>query len=117
MLLECGAAPISRNVLEKLRSGEALTENEKVIYERGQVSVLKQIHEDLDAAVFDAYGWPHDLTEEQILERLGALNAERAEEERRGIIRWLCPEFSESGRREERTTNHWAGSHREAHRS
>jgi hypothetical protein len=28
-----------------------------------------------------------------ILERLVALNAERAEEERRGIIRWLRPEF------------------------
>jgi hypothetical protein len=47
----------------------------------------------LGAAVFDAYGWPHDLTDEQILERLVALNAERAEEERRGLIRWLRPEF------------------------
>lgn len=81
------------NVLEKLRSGESLTENAKVIHEQGLVSVLKQIHDDLDAAVFDAYGWPHDLTVEQILERLVALNAERAEEERRGIIRWLRPEF------------------------
>jgi hypothetical protein len=54
---------------------------------------LLQIHDDLDAAVFDAYGWPHDLTDEQILERLVALNAERAEEERHGIVRWLRPEF------------------------
>ncbi|HSY47423.1 MAG TPA: DNA methyltransferase [Thermoanaerobaculia bacterium] len=81
------------NVLEKLRSGGALTDKEKVIHEHGLVSVLKQIHDDLDAAVFDAYGWPHDLTDEQILERLVALNAERAEEERRGIVRWLRPEF------------------------
>lgn len=81
------------NVLEKLRSGEALTDKEKVLHEQGLVSVLKQIHDDLDAAVFDAYGWPHDLTDEQILERLVALNAERAEEEKRGIIRWLRPEF------------------------
>jgi hypothetical protein len=81
------------NVLEKLRSGQALTEKEKVIHEQGLVSVLKQIHDDLDAAVFEAYGWSHDLTDEQILERLVALNAERAEEERRGIIRWLRPEF------------------------
>jgi hypothetical protein len=28
--------------------------------------------------VLDAYGWPHDLTGEQILERLLALNLERA---------------------------------------
>ena len=44
-------------------------------------------------AVFDAYGWPHDLSDEEILARLVALNAERAEEERRGIVRWLRPEF------------------------
>ena len=81
------------NVLEKLRSGEALTAKEKVIHEQGLVSVLEQIHDELDAAIFDAYGWPHDLTDEQILERLVALNAERAEEERRGIVRWLRPEF------------------------
>jgi hypothetical protein len=28
--------------------------------------------------VCDAYGWPHDLSDEQILERLLALNLERA---------------------------------------
>jgi len=81
------------NVLEKLRSGEALTAKDKVIHEQGLVSVLKKLHDDLDAAVFDAYGWPHDLTDEQILERLVALNAERAAEEKRGLVRWLRPEF------------------------
>jgi len=81
------------NVLEKLRRGEPLNTAEKVIHEHGLVSVLKKIHDDLDAAVFDAYGWPHDLTDEQILERLVKLNAERAEEERNGLIRWLRPEF------------------------
>jgi hypothetical protein len=81
------------NVLEKLRSGEVLTAKDKVIHEQGLVSVLKKLHDDLDAAVFDAYGWPHDLTDEQILERLVALNAERAAEEKRGLIRWLRPEF------------------------
>ena len=44
-------------------------------------------------SVADAYGWPVDLTDEQILERLVALNQQRAEEERRGLIRWLRPEF------------------------
>ena len=85
------------NVLEKLRCGEPLTEREKVTHEQGLVTILKQIHDHLDAAVFDAYGWPHDLTDEQILERLVALNAERAEEERRGIVRWLRPEFQNPG--------------------
>ncbi len=80
-------------VLEKLRAGEALTEKEKVVHEQGLVSVLKQIHDDLDAAVFAAYGWPATLTDEEILERVVALNAERAAEERRGLVRWLRPEF------------------------
>jgi hypothetical protein len=81
------------NVLEKLRSGETLTAKEKVIHEHGLVSVLKQIHDDLDAAVFDAYGWPADLSDEQILEKLVALNAERAAEEAKGKIRYLRPDF------------------------
>ncbi len=57
------------------------------------MSVLRQIHDDLDAAVADAYGWPHDLNDEEILERLVALNHERAAEEAQGNIRWLRPEF------------------------
>ena len=39
---------------------------------------LDLAHQKLDRAVLDAYGWPHDLTDEQILERLLALNLERA---------------------------------------
>jgi hypothetical protein len=38
-------------------------------------------HKRLDAAVAAAYGWPADLSDEQILERLLALNLERAAEE------------------------------------
>jgi hypothetical protein len=42
---------------------------------------LDLAHKRLDAAVAAAYGWPADLTDEQILERLLALNLERAAEE------------------------------------
>jgi hypothetical protein len=35
-------------------------------------------HNKLDAAVAAAYRWPADLSDEQILERLLALNLERA---------------------------------------
>ena len=35
-------------------------------------------HEQLDRAVLDAYGWPHDLDDEEILARLLALNLARA---------------------------------------
>ncbi len=85
------------NVLEKLRAGEPLTLKEQVIHEQGQVSVLKQIHDDLDAAVFACYGWPVTLSDEEILERMVALNAERAAEEKRGLIRWLRPEYQNPG--------------------
>jgi type II restriction/modification system DNA methylase subunit YeeA len=39
---------------------------------------LANAHRDLDAAVAAAYGWPTDLTDDQILERLFKLNQERA---------------------------------------
>ena len=38
---------------------------------------LQLAHERLDKAVLDAYGWPHDLTDAAILERLLVLNLER----------------------------------------
>jgi len=81
------------NVLEKLRKGEPLTAKDKAIHEAGLVGIVKQIHDELDAAVAEAYGWPVDLSDEEILERLVALNADRAAEEARGLIRWLRPEY------------------------
>ena len=103
------------NVLEKLRRGEDLTDKDKLIHEQGLVAVLGQLHDELDAAVLEAYGWsdlapalvgkPGGTTpyshkspeqteaEETLLTRLVALNAERAAEEQRGIVRWLRPGF------------------------
>jgi hypothetical protein len=81
------------NVLAKLRSGEDLTATERNIHDRGLVRVLQQLHDDLDHAVFAAYGWPADLGDDDLLARLVALNRERAEEEWRGTVRWLRPEF------------------------
>ena len=108
------------NVLEKLKTGEALNAKEKVIHEHGLVAVLKTLHDELDRAVLVAYGWS-DLAplqevvngnsapgasgmpatrddckralDDALLERVVALNAERAAEEQRGVIRWLRPEF------------------------
>jgi hypothetical protein len=42
---------------------------------------LDLAHKKLDAAVAAAYGWPAELSDEQILEKLLALNLERAAEE------------------------------------
>jgi hypothetical protein len=39
---------------------------------------LYQAHERLDKATLDAYGWPHDLSDVEVLECLLALNLTRA---------------------------------------
>ena len=90
------------NVLEKLRGGEPLNAKEKTIHEQGLVAVLKTLHDELDAAVLDAYGWS-DLASAfasdpqaaaaTLLQRLVALNARRAAEEAKGIVRWLRPAY------------------------
>lgn len=81
------------NVLEKLRAGAALSDKDEDVKDRGRVLILKDLHEQIDRATADAYGWPHDLSDEQILERLVALNAERAAEEAAGHVRWLRPDY------------------------
>ncbi len=107
------------NVLEKLRSGDTLTPKERTIHEQGLVSVLRELHDALDSAVFDAYGWsdlaaqlvgkPGATTplpdkpeaqaaaEEELLRRLVELNAARAAEEARGLVRWLRPDYQNPG--------------------
>ena len=107
------------NVLEKLRAGATLTAKDKTIHTQGLVSLLRELHDTLDRAVFAAYGWD-DLAErlvglpgattplpdkpaaqteaeEDLLRRLVALNAERAAEESHGRIRWLRPDYQNPG--------------------
>ena len=145
------------NVLEKVRAGTALTEAD--VKARGRVLILKDLHDQIDRATMQAYGWddlipllssssaPSPLAgeggprsgsdegshrrqgslaapvtgdgretvdpsrdpssgpsghllpqgekeiDEIILERLVALNAERAKEEAAGQVRWLRPDY------------------------
>lgn len=81
------------NVLEKLRAGGTIEGKDRAIYDQGLVGILKDLHDQIDAAVAEAYGWPVDLSDEDILFRLVALNKQRAEEEARGHIRWLRPDY------------------------
>jgi len=109
------------NVLERLRELEngaevpPLTDAERDIHAAGLVSVLKDIHDQIDRATFEAYGWddladrlvgkpgatmpsPHksadqEEAEEELLKRLVALNVERQAEEKRGFVRWLRPDY------------------------
>ncbi len=43
---------------------------------------LDLAHERLDHAVLDAYAWPHDLSDDEILERLLELNLKRAQQDK-----------------------------------
>ncbi len=103
------------NVLEKLRSGDSLNPKEKAIHQQALTSILQELHDDLDRAVFSAYGWDDLATplvgqpgattplpdkpeaqahaEEELLSRLVELNTQRAAEEAQGQIRWLRPDF------------------------
>ena len=85
------------NVVAKLRSGEALTPKERTIHELAACGVLRDIHDELDALVAQAYGWPWPMSDAEILDRLVALHDVRVEEESRGIVRWLRPEFQAPG--------------------
>ncbi len=83
------------NALERVRAlkdGQApLSPTERTFHESARIGVLNDLHDDLDAAVAEAYGFPLDLTDDQILERLVSLNAARAAEEEAGTVRWLRP--------------------------
>ncbi|AJA08852.1 DNA methyltransferase, putative [Sphingopyxis fribergensis] len=81
------------NVLDALREGRALTDTERDAHDRGLVTVIRQHHDRIDALVAEAYGWPADLPEEEILTCLVALNRARTVEETKGQVRWLRPEF------------------------
>lgn len=76
-----------------------LTDKERLIHNQGLVSILKQLHDDLDDAVVADYGWPATLSDDEILDRLVTLNAQRAEEEKRGIIHWQRPDYQSAGPR------------------
>jgi hypothetical protein len=84
------------NVLEKLRAGtkpDELDENDHKIFDDGLVLIMKELHDKLDVAVAEAYGWPVDLSDDEILARLVTLNKQRSEEEKRGLVRWLRPDY------------------------
>lgn len=108
------------NVLERVREleagiGDPISPAEKSVYDAALIGILKEIHDDIDCATLEAYGWsdlapalvgkvgatlpsPHkspeqEAAEEELLARLVALNIERREEEQAGHVRWLRPDY------------------------
>jgi hypothetical protein len=86
------SAPAVQNITEAAReldekrrrwlgaSGDAHEAAERTLTELYNAfpTWLQEAHRKLDQAVFAAYGWPADLTADEILERLFRLNSERA---------------------------------------
>lgn len=86
------------NLLEKHRAGEPLTAAEQRIHMKVAPLLLGRLHDELDAAVCEAYGWPADLSDAELLDRIALLNQQRAEEEAAGLVRWLRSDLAaESG--------------------
>jgi hypothetical protein len=84
---------IMYNVVDRLRSGEALTKAEREVHELAACGTLRDLHDDLDRAVAEAYGWSWPETPAVILDRLVTLHDRRIEEEAAGTVRWLRPEY------------------------
>ncbi len=122
----------------RVAAGTPLTAKEKAVHDKGLVSILQQLHAELDAALLDAYGWqdlagtalrsgpanespldsanaPEDkdypiltpcagppggrsLPDDALLTRLVTINHERATEEKRGLIRYLLPDYQNPGK-------------------
>jgi hypothetical protein len=70
-----------------------LEQHDRNIFDDGLMLIMKELHDKIDVAVAEAYGWPPDLSDDEILARLVALNKERSEEEKRGLVRWLRPDY------------------------
>ena len=97
-------------MLEALRADRAITPKEKTLHQQGLVGVLLSLHQELDAAVLQAYGWAdlapalanapgstaHTHAVAALLQRLVELNARRATEEAQGTVRWLRPAFQQA---------------------
>jgi hypothetical protein len=75
------------------RRGEPLDGNDEAIKTKCLVLILRELHEKIDSLVSEAYGWPENLSDDEILAKLVALNAERSAEEKRGLVRWLRPDY------------------------
>ena len=85
------------NFVAPIREGTLPPEHEAAAT-RARAFIVAKLHDDLDQAVADAYGWGEEwrrapLPPAEIVRRLVALNAERAAEEAAGRVRWLRPDY------------------------
>jgi hypothetical protein len=73
-----GGRPFGTGVTRRLRAAAVLKTRTLTNLYNERPAWLDNAHRDLDAAVAAAYGWPADISEEDALSRLLALNLERS---------------------------------------
>ncbi len=81
------------NLRAKLARGEPMSHAEQDRARAARAGIVARLHDQIDAEVAAAYGWPHPLPAPEIVARLVALNAARAAEEAAGQVRWLRPDY------------------------
>lgn len=81
------------DVVESLRLGHRLSAVQQDVHRIAGCGVLRDLHDELDAAVAESYGWSWPEPAPVILERLVALHERRVAEERAGTVRWLRPSY------------------------
>ncbi len=83
------------NWRERIAAGEQLQGSDLDRATAARAFIVHRLHEQIDVAVADAYGWPADLAPAEIVARLVALNATRKAEEDAGTVRWLRPDYQQ----------------------
>lgn len=89
------------NLCEKTRADQPLNEKARSRARKAHVAIVNRLHDQIDAAVAEAYDWNADwqagkLTESELVMRLAELNRERHEAEAAGDIQWLRPDYQHS---------------------
>ncbi len=81
------------NSLEANKSGDPLSPSDQETARRARTAILRELHDDIDRQVAEAYGWEADQTDAEIVAALASLNRARGVEEARGQVRWLRPGY------------------------
>ena len=81
------------NLLETIRAGLSVTSRQQDLARRARVTILRELHDDIDRLTEQAYGWAEGSTDAETIAALTGLNRVREVEEARGQVRWLRPDF------------------------
>lgn len=83
------------DAIEAVRKGAPLSPALRIVHRDAACGTLADLHESLDVAVAEAYGWAWPDDPAVLLERLVDLQRLRIDEESQGIVRWMRPAFQE----------------------